>query len=284
MARRPARKSAVKMRSAGKEAPRRRRRQRAATATRSSRRSSVSSPRNDSSRSASPRLRKPPACRSRSFAANSHRRLQSSAAHIKDIDRAVLAADFSDMAEEPPRERLFDVLMRRIEILGPHREAIRSLMRSATRNPPLAMALNGQAVRSQQWMLTAAGIGAAGPRGMLRAQGLSLLFGSVLQTWVATTIRASPAPWRRLTGRSAAASALPACSRICSVCRHAALPVAAAPPPAFRRRFRRSRGCVIAAAGAFLQVQRPEFIGLSAEESRRASPLSPPHGIHIVFS
>ncbi len=106
------------------------------------------------------------------------------AAHIKDTDRAVLASDFSDMAEEPPRERLFDVLMRRLELLAPHREAIRSLLRSAGRNPPLAMALNGQAVRSQQWMLTAAGIGAAGPRGMLRAQGLSLLFGSVLQTWV----------------------------------------------------------------------------------------------------
>jgi AcrR family transcriptional regulator len=106
------------------------------------------------------------------------------AAHIKDVDRAVLAADFSDMAEEPPRERVFDVLMRRLEILAPHREAIRSLLHSATRNPPLAMALNAQAVRSQQWMLTAAGIGAAGPRGMLRAQGLSLLFGSVLQIWV----------------------------------------------------------------------------------------------------
>jgi AcrR family transcriptional regulator len=106
------------------------------------------------------------------------------AAYIKDTDRAVLASDFSDMAEEPPRERLFDVLMRRLEILSPHREAVRSLIRSASRNPPLAMALNGLAVRSQQWMLTAAGIGAAGPRGMLRAQGLSLLFGSVLQTWV----------------------------------------------------------------------------------------------------
>jgi AcrR family transcriptional regulator len=106
------------------------------------------------------------------------------AAYIKDIDRAVLAADFSDMAEELPRERLFDVLMRRLEIMTPHREAIRSLIRSASRNPPLAMALNGLAVRSQQWMLTAAGIGAAGPRGMLRAQGLSILFGSVVQTWV----------------------------------------------------------------------------------------------------
>jgi AcrR family transcriptional regulator len=106
------------------------------------------------------------------------------AAHIKAVDRAVLADDFSDMEEEPPRERLFDVLMRRLEMLQPHREAVRSLLRSATRNPPLAMALNALAVRSQQWMLTAAGITASGPRGMLRAQGLALLFGSVLRTWV----------------------------------------------------------------------------------------------------
>jgi AcrR family transcriptional regulator len=106
------------------------------------------------------------------------------AAHIKSIDRAVLAEDFSDMEEEPPRERLFDVLMRRLEKLAPHREAVRSLLRSATRSPPLAVALNGLAVRSQQWMLSAANIGASGPRGMLRAQGLALLFGSVLRTWI----------------------------------------------------------------------------------------------------
>jgi AcrR family transcriptional regulator len=106
------------------------------------------------------------------------------AAHIKATDRAVLAADLSDMAEEPPRERLFDVLMRRLEVLAPHREAVRSLLRSARRSPPLALALNRLAVRSQQWMLTAAAINASGPRGMIRAQGLALLFGSVLRTWV----------------------------------------------------------------------------------------------------
>ena len=106
------------------------------------------------------------------------------AAHIKATDRAVLAADISDMAEEPERERLFDVLMRRLEILAPHRDAVRSLLRSARRDPPFALALNGLVVRSQQWMLTAAGIGASGPRGMVRAQGLAVLFASVLRTWV----------------------------------------------------------------------------------------------------
>jgi AcrR family transcriptional regulator len=106
------------------------------------------------------------------------------AAHVKNIDRAVLGEDFGDMSEEPARERLFDVLMRRLEIMAPHREAIRSLLRSASRNPPLALALNALAARSQQWMLAAAGIEASGPRAMLRAHGLALMFGSVLRTWV----------------------------------------------------------------------------------------------------
>lgn len=106
------------------------------------------------------------------------------AAHMKGVDRAVLAGGDADMAEEPPRERLFDVLMRRLETLAPHKAAVRSLMRSAARNPGLTFALNGLAVRSQQWMLTAADIDAAGPRGMLRAQGLALTFAQVLRTWV----------------------------------------------------------------------------------------------------
>jgi AcrR family transcriptional regulator len=106
------------------------------------------------------------------------------AAQVKALDRAVLDAGDDDMTEEPPRERLFDVLMRRIETLAPHKAAVRSLARSAAYNPPLAVALNGLAVQSQQWMLTAAGISAAGPKGMVRAQGLAVLFASVLRTWV----------------------------------------------------------------------------------------------------
>jgi len=106
------------------------------------------------------------------------------AAHVKATDRKVLAGDDADMVEEPPRERLFDVLMRRLETLAPDKAAIRSLMRSARRHPGLALALNGLAVRSQRWMLTAANIDAAGRRGIVRAQGLALLFAGVLRTFV----------------------------------------------------------------------------------------------------
>jgi AcrR family transcriptional regulator len=106
------------------------------------------------------------------------------AAHIKDIDRAVLDGGDADMTEEPVRERLFDVLMRRLEALAPYKEAVRSVLRSARRNPGLALALNVMAVRSQKWMLEAAGIGASGPRGALRAQGAALMFTRVLTVWV----------------------------------------------------------------------------------------------------
>src|SRR5690606_14452183 len=106
------------------------------------------------------------------------------AGHVKAIDRQVLAEIDPEMEEETQRERLFDVLMRRLELLAPHREAVRSLMRSARRDPRLGMALNAMSVRSQQWMMTAAGISASGPKGMVRAQGLALLFANVLRVWV----------------------------------------------------------------------------------------------------
>ena len=107
------------------------------------------------------------------------------AAHIREVDRKVLdAGDLKMDEEDPPRERLFEVLMRRLEVLAPYKEAVRSLMRSASRNPGLALALNTMGVRAQTWMLTAAGIGTNGPRGALRAQGAALMFARVASVWV----------------------------------------------------------------------------------------------------
>jgi AcrR family transcriptional regulator len=99
-------------------------------------------------------------------------------AHMREVDRD------ADMADEPPRERLFDVLMRRLDLLAQDKAAVQSLQRSVMLNPGLALALNGLTVRSMQWMLTAADVSASGPKGMVRAQGLALMFASVLRTWV----------------------------------------------------------------------------------------------------
>ena len=106
------------------------------------------------------------------------------AAFVRENDAKVLAVTGEDMDDQPARDRLFDVLMRRLDVLTPHRAAIRSLAESARRNPFFALALNRLSVRSQQWMLAAAKIDTAGLKGAVRAQGLALLFARVGQTFL----------------------------------------------------------------------------------------------------
>ncbi len=106
------------------------------------------------------------------------------AARSKDIDKAVLSGSQSEMSEEPARDRLFDVLMRRFEAMEGDQAMVRELMRAAMRHPSLGFALNAMAVNSQQWMLEAAGIHASGPKGVIRAQGLAVLFAGVARVWV----------------------------------------------------------------------------------------------------
>lgn len=105
-------------------------------------------------------------------------------AFVRDIDEAVLAADVSDMSDEPPRERLFDVLMRRLDALAPHRAALRGIARSARQDPLFAASLNRTALISQRWMLTAAGIRFEGLLGAAVTQGLVVSFARVLRVFL----------------------------------------------------------------------------------------------------
>ncbi|WP_341991653.1 TetR/AcrR family transcriptional regulator [Azorhizobium sp. AG788] len=110
------------------------------------------------------------------------------AAFFRATDRHVLAAGAdptaAELAEEPAQERLFEVLMRRLDALDPHRGAVRSLMASARRNPLLALTLLDLSIRSQTWMLAAAGLPSTGLAGATRARGLAVLFGRILDVWL----------------------------------------------------------------------------------------------------
>ena len=109
------------------------------------------------------------------------------AAFFRSTDRHVLAEggpDAEDFAGEGPKERLFEVLMRRLDALEPHREAVRSLTRSARRDPVLALHLLHLSETSQRWMLASAGIDCTGVAGSLRAKGLAVLFARVLGVWL----------------------------------------------------------------------------------------------------
>jgi len=100
------------------------------------------------------------------------------------IDQAVLAADVSDMADEAPRDRLFDILMTRLDALAPHREALRGLMAAARRDPQLALTLNGIATGSLTWMLAAAGVSVRGWRGRIAVESLAFSYAKVVRVFL----------------------------------------------------------------------------------------------------
>ena len=100
------------------------------------------------------------------------------------IDRIVLAQDDGELSEESSRERLFDVLMRRLEAMTPYRAGLREVAAWLRREPTAALAMNQVAMNSMRFMLEAAGIEAEGASGAIKLQGLTLAWGRVLQVWL----------------------------------------------------------------------------------------------------
>lgn len=94
------------------------------------------------------------------------------ALHGRVTDQRVLEGTVSDAGGDTPRERLFDVLMRRFDAMQPHRRGILRLLDEALADPFLALALASALPRSMAWMLEAARIGTNGFPGALRANGL----------------------------------------------------------------------------------------------------------------
>ena len=95
-------------------------------------------------------------------------------------DQAVLAAAPSTGL---PREKLFDLIMARFDVLQQHRDGVLSLMEALRFDPGLTVLLGGATLRSMKWMLEAAGIPAGGIVGALRVQGLGAIWAYALRAW-----------------------------------------------------------------------------------------------------
>ena len=78
------------------------------------------------------------------------------------------------------RDRLFDIIMTRFDVLGPHKAALKSLYAAGAADLALAIPY----LSSQHWMLQAAGIGTDGATGAMRVAGLGLAYASVFRTWL----------------------------------------------------------------------------------------------------
>ncbi len=105
-------------------------------------------------------------------------------AYVGSNDDAVLATAFKHAEGDSPRDRLFDVLMRRFELLAPDKEGLRAILRAVGCNPVAALCGGQRLARSMAWMLEAAGIGSAGPAGRVRVKGLMLLYASTIPVWL----------------------------------------------------------------------------------------------------
>jgi hypothetical protein len=87
------------------------------------------------------------------------------------------------ITEGTPRERLFDVVMRRFDALQEHRAGVRALLRALPARPGLALLLATATSRSMAWMLDGAGIATTGITGLLRIKGLTALWFYTLRAW-----------------------------------------------------------------------------------------------------
>jgi len=105
-------------------------------------------------------------------------------AYSRRLDRAVLEGTPAELADEGPRDRLFDVLMRRFEAMRPHREGLRAVARARTCEPQAALAVGCRMLAAMTWMLEAAGIATTGLKGRLRAKVLLAVYAAAMRAFL----------------------------------------------------------------------------------------------------
>ncbi len=103
---------------------------------------------------------------------------------IKHIDTRMVANVSALDEADSPRDRLFDVLMRRFDILNQERDGMRAIISGVMRDPCVAALTACRLRRSAAITLGAAGIGAEGPVGFLRVQGLGAIAATGLRAWL----------------------------------------------------------------------------------------------------
>jgi AcrR family transcriptional regulator len=96
------------------------------------------------------------------------------------IDRRVLAGAGDSGS---PRDRLFDLLMARLDVLNETRGGAISILESFRCDPKQSLVLLPHLCRSMGWMLDAAGIETGGVKGTLKVAALTAIYLKTLYVW-----------------------------------------------------------------------------------------------------
>ncbi len=99
-------------------------------------------------------------------------------------DVAVLRNLDPNLEEEKIRDRFFEVLMERFEVLAPHKPALKALSRQARRDPVLGLVLLRTVFQSQSWMVMAVGLGSEGLEGAVRTQAVTMAYLETMRVWL----------------------------------------------------------------------------------------------------
>jgi AcrR family transcriptional regulator len=99
------------------------------------------------------------------------------------IDARVIADEDADAGAEPAKDRLFDILMRRLDALTPYKEALAAIAHDQGRDPFAAACGAGRLACSMATMLEAARLSTSGLRGVIRVKALTGVYLATLRVW-----------------------------------------------------------------------------------------------------
>ena len=102
---------------------------------------------------------------------------------LRRVDAAVLADPLDLEIDEKPRDRVFDLLMRRFDALQPYRAALEVLRRELPTDPCTALALGAALLCSMRLMLEAAGIVTHGLGGVVAVKLTTAAYLAAAHTW-----------------------------------------------------------------------------------------------------
>jgi ubiquinone biosynthesis protein COQ9 len=101
----------------------------------------------------------------------------------RETDQAVLAGTMPVSEGETIKDRLFDMLMRRLDAFQPHRAGVLAVADGLRRDPAGALARLPVALNSMLWMLDGAGVRAHGMGRLLRAKALLAVALYTFRAW-----------------------------------------------------------------------------------------------------
>lgn len=101
-----------------------------------------------------------------------------------EVDAEVLAKTKLATPEQTPRDRLFDLIMTRFEVMAPYKPALTRIHAALRCHPGEAALLVDSTLASQYWMLTGAGAKLEGAGAALRVAGLAAIYAKVFRVWL----------------------------------------------------------------------------------------------------